>query len=100
MSQKNVLSKGEIQRLADLAHLTLNEVEIRKYSDQLAETIDYVKNMDELKTETVTPTHSVVQLANVSFNDGEKNERGLSQSEALSNGKNIVGNSFSLNRIM
>lgn len=100
MSTKNMLSKDEVLHLSKLANLTLSDAEIKKYAGQLAETIDYVKNLDELKTENVSPTNSVVNLSNVSFEDGSKNTRGLSQQEALSNGKTIVDNSFSLERIM
>lgn len=100
MSTKNMLSKDEVLHLSKLANLTLSDAEIKKYGSQLAETIDYVKNLDELKTEKVTPTNSVVNLSNVSFEDGSENTRGLSQQEALSNGKTIVDNSFSLGRIM
>ena len=100
MSTNNILSKDEVLHLAKLANLTLSEAEIKKYALQLAETIEYVKNLDELKTEKVIPTNSVVDLSNVSFRDGTENKRGLSQNEAMANGKTIVDSSFSLNRIM
>lgn len=100
MSDKIKLSKEEVLHLAKLAGLTLTEAEIEKNSAQLAETIDYIQNLDELKTEGVTPTNSVVDLSNVTFEDGTKNTRGLTQVEAMANGKNVKENAFAVDRMM
>jgi len=94
------LSKDEVLHLAKLAGLTLTEAEIEKNAAQLAETIDYIKNLDELNTDGVAPTNSVVDLSNVTFEDGEKNTRALSPEEAFSNGKNVKDNAFVVGRIM
>jgi len=94
------LSKEEVMHLAKLAGLTLTDAEIEKNSSQLSETITSIKNLDELNTENVVPTNSVVDLSNVTFVDGTRNERGLSQKQAMANGKNVHANAFSVNRIM
>lgn len=94
------LSKEEVLHLAKLAGLILTEEEVEKNSVQLAETIDYIKNLDELDTKDVKPTNSVVDLSNVTFEDGKKNERALHAEEVFSNGKNGKENSFIVNRIM
>ena len=86
--------------MAKLAGLTLTDAEIEKNSAQLSETINYVKNLDELDVQGVAPTNSVVDLSNVTFEDGTKNTRGLTQAQATSNGKNIQDNAFSVGRIM
>lgn len=100
MSDAKKLSKEEVLHLAKLAGLTLTDAEIEKNSAQLSETIDYIKNLDELNTEEIVPTNSVVNLSNVTFEDGTKNTRGLSQAEATGNGKNIIENAFAVERIM
>ncbi len=94
------LSREAVLHLAKLAGLTLTDAEIEKNSVQLSETIDYIKNLDELDTEGIEPTNSVVDLSNVTFEDGEKNERALTSEEAFSNGKNVKDNAFVVGRIM
>ena len=69
------LSKDEVLHLAKLAGLTLSEEEIEKNAGQLAETIEYIKNLDELDTAKVKPTNSVVDLSNVTFEDGSKRNK-------------------------
>lgn len=100
MSDTKKLSKEEVLHLAKLAGLTLSEEEVNKNSEQLAETIEYIKNLDELDTNTVKPTNSVVDLSNVSFVDGTENTRGFTQSEAVANGKQVIANAFMVDKIM
>lgn len=94
------LSKEEVLHLAKLAGLTLTDKEIEKNSEQLSETISYIKNLEKLNTEGIIPTNSVVNLSNITFEDGTANRRGLSQSEAVANGKNIANNAFVVDKIM
>ena len=95
-----MLSKEEILHLAHLARLSLTEEEIVTYQAQFGETIDYIKNLDELDTKDVVPTNSVVDLKNITFEDGIKNSVGLSTKEALQNAKKVKGNEFIVERIM
>ncbi|OGK62379.1 hypothetical protein A2334_02855 [Candidatus Roizmanbacteria bacterium RIFOXYB2_FULL_38_10] len=97
---KKALSKEEILHLADLAKLSLTESEIDKYTKQLGETIDFIKNLDELDTKDVLPTNSVVDLKNINFDDGGKNEKSLNEKEALQNAPNIKDKAFIVGRIM
>lgn len=100
MSKKTLLTKEEILHLAKLAKLQLTDEEIVKYQNQLAETIDYIKNLDELDTKDVKPTNSMVDLKNVMFTDGAKNEKGLNVKEAISNAKKVKDGMFQVGRIM
>ena len=95
-----MLSKEEILHLAHLARLFLSEDEIKKFAEQFGETIDYIKNLDELETKDVSATNSVVDLKNVTYEDGEKNEIGLTIEEALQNAKKTKKNEFVVDRIM
>ena len=100
MKKKKTLTTEEIKHLAKLANLPLTEEEIKKYSNQLEETIDYVENLKELDTENITPTSHTVNLKDVYFSDGEKNERGLTESEATKNAKNKKNSFFAVKRIL
>lgn len=75
---KTKLSKEEILHLSKLANLNLSNEEIKKIQRQLTETLDYIKNLKELKTDKVDPTHHTVNSINVFFEDGQNNSRGLS----------------------
>lgn len=100
MSKDNKLSRDEILHLADLAKLTLNDQEIAKYQEVLGETIEYVKNLDELNTDNVAPTNSVVDLKNVTCDDGAKSTNGLTTKEALQNAPRVKNDEFVVPRIM
>lgn len=100
MKKKKELSKDEIIHLAKLANLHLSEEEIKKYQQQLTETLDYVKNLDELKTEKVIPTPHTINLTNVEFKDGKKDVRRLDQNQTLANSKNKKNGYFMVKRIM
>ena len=100
MSHSKKLSKEEVLHLAKLAGLNLTDEEIELNSQQLSETIEYIKNLDELNTEGVEPTNSVVDLSNITFEDGTTNCRGLSPEDIMMNGKNVKENMFRVDRIM
>ena len=100
MSETKKLTKKEVLHLAKLAGLTLTDEEIERNSAQLSETIEYIKNLEELNTDDIKPTNSVVNLSNVTFVDGTENKRGLSQTEATGNGKSVRENAFAVDRIM
>lgn len=100
MAKNTELTKEEILHLAKLANLSLTDTEIEKFSKQLTETIDYVKNLDELDTSKVVASASPSQLHNVYFEDGTKDSRGLDAEEAVANAKDKKDKYFKVNRIM
>lgn len=100
MSNRKSLTKDEIVHLAVLAKLELSDNEVEKLRSQLEETIDYIENLNELDTTGTEPTNSVVDLKNITFEDGEKNKKGLTQKEALQNAKKTKEGKFVVERIM
>lgn len=98
--KKISLSKEDILHLAKLSRLQLTDKEIEKYKKQLEETIDFIKNLEELDTSKVQPTNSVVDLKNVTYQDGVQNKRELTQREALANTKKSKEGKFVVDRIM
>lgn len=89
MSKKQ-LTKEEILHLATLSKLQLTDAEIEKYETQIDETLDYVQNLSELDTSNVKETNQAVDLKNVEFEDGEKNERGLTNKKGYFSVKRIL----------
>jgi len=95
-----ILSKDEILHLAHLARLTLTYEEIEKYQKQFSETIDYIKNLEELNTQNIKPTNSVVDLKNVTYEDGTNSTNSLTTKEAVQNAKHVKEEEFVVERIM
>lgn len=100
MKKKKILTSEEIKYLTKLANLQLTEKELKKYSNQLEETIEYVENLNELETKNIIPTSHTVDLKDVFFVDGEKNKRGLTQEETVKNAKNKKNGFFVVKRIL
>lgn len=47
------ISKDEIKKIAQLARLELNEVEIEKYQEQLSSVLGYIDKLKEVKTSDI-----------------------------------------------
>lgn len=82
------LTEEEISYLGRLANLDLSPKEIRRYQQQLSDTLSYIKNLDELDTKKIKPTYQAGLNINVYFQDGEKNQRGLKVCDLLAKTKN------------
>ncbi len=100
MSKSADLTKKDILHIAKLANLQIQDANIEMYRTQLAETINYVENLDELDTSNVEPTSHSTRLSNIYFEDGTENKRQFTQEEALQNAKNTKKSMFVVKRIM
>lgn len=54
------LSINEVEHIAALARLALTDAEKQRYAEQLSDILDYVAHLDELDTEHIPPTDSVL----------------------------------------
>lgn len=59
------ISREEIQHVADLARLDLDEAEIGEYGEELSSILGYISQLNELDTRKVEPTAQVSGLDNV-----------------------------------
>ena len=59
------LTHAQVQHIAELAKLKLNDDEIAKMTEQLSAILDYAARLNELDTAAISPTASVVPLSNV-----------------------------------
>jgi aspartyl-tRNA(Asn)/glutamyl-tRNA(Gln) amidotransferase subunit C len=100
MSSTKTLTNDDVIHLAQLAKLSLTDEELTKISSQLDETIEKVKNLEELDTKHTEPTNSVVNLTNVFFEDGTENQKGLTQKQALSQAKKAEKGQFVVDKIL
>jgi aspartyl-tRNA(Asn)/glutamyl-tRNA(Gln) amidotransferase subunit C len=49
------ITRADIEKVALLAHLELDEEELKTFGAQIAEIVTYVEQLNELDTENVTP---------------------------------------------
>jgi aspartyl-tRNA(Asn)/glutamyl-tRNA(Gln) amidotransferase subunit C len=54
------ISREEVLRVAELAHLELSEAEVAKYSTQLDSILDYAAKLNAVDTSNVEPMTQVV----------------------------------------
>ncbi len=77
------ITKDQVEHVAHLARLSLNEQEIETYTAQLDKIIDFAEQLNELDTEGVEPTTHVLEMSNVLREDEVRES--LSREDALKN---------------
>ncbi len=82
---KNQNAKIDIDKVAKLANLSLDEQEKKVFTPQLSETIDYIEKLEEIDTSVIEPTSQVTDLENVTRDDIA--QPSLTQENALKNAK-------------
>lgn len=90
--------KIDVAPVAKLANLPLTGEEKKKFEGQLAETLDYISKLNEVKTEGVEPTSQVSGLENVTRED--QATPSLPQEEVLKNGKSTDNGFFKVPAIL
>ena len=77
------ISQHEVEHVAHLARLELTEPEKTLFGEQLSQILTFVEQLQEVPTEGVPPTASVVKQESVLREDIPR--EGLSQEQALRN---------------
>ena len=84
------ISRDDVQHLAHLSSLQLDDAEVDNLQTDIANILSYVEQLGELDTSNVEPTYQVTDLANVWRNDdlirsGVTREQLLALAPAASN---------------
>jgi len=66
-----MLSNDQIKHIAKLARVGIDDAAAEKFSRQLSGILEYVAQLNEVKTEGVEPTSQVTGLSNVTREDKE-----------------------------
>jgi len=77
------LSRDEVKHIAMLAKLSLTEEEIDMYAEQLSEILGYFDLLQELDTEDIQPTSTILSIRTVLRDDVP--EQHMSRDELLEN---------------
>jgi len=78
-----MIDKKTVEHVASLARIYLTEEEIEKFSKDFKDILDAFSSLDRVDTENVKPSFHPIEMKNVMRED--KEEKCLSQEEALSN---------------
>ena len=92
------MEKIDVNYVAKLARLKLNEDEKNKLSEQLTEILEYIKKLNQLDTENVKPTAHVVELKNVFREDISAESK--SAGDILSNAPEKEGPYFRVKKVI
>jgi len=92
------LSKEEVQHVAELARLHLNEAELEKFTQQLSQILDYAEQLNALDTTGVVPTSHAIPMKNV-FREDEVRDS-MEPEKALENAPDGHEQSFRVPRIV
>ena len=92
------VTRKDVQKVADLARLKLDEEEMDEMTSQLNDILDYFEKLQELDTEDVEPLSHVLPLKNISRED--KVEPSLTQEEALKNAPEKGRGHFKVPRVI
>lgn len=66
------LTKDQVLHIAKLARLELNEEQVKKFSNQLSDVLEYVNKLSEVDTNGVEETSQVTGLENIYKSDEVK----------------------------
>jgi len=67
-----MITKKEVEHIAQLAELKLTDEELDKFSEQLSDVIRSFEKLDELDTENIEPTAYTVPMKNILRKDEVK----------------------------
>ena len=95
--KRSVLTKEEVEHIAELAKIELTESEKGLFRDQLERVLDYFKKIDELDLKDVEPTTHVIGASNV-FRDDEPRPS-LPPEDVLKNAPEKEGRYFKAPRV-
>ena len=95
-----MLTKKDIQHIADLARLELSEEELELYGGQLSAVLEYINQLQEVDTTDVEPTAQVTGLENVWREDKIEPWREDEVQAALREAPEIEDNQVKVRRVL
>jgi aspartyl-tRNA(Asn)/glutamyl-tRNA(Gln) amidotransferase subunit C len=91
------LTRNQVEHVAKLARLGLNEAEKDAFTEQLSRILEHVESMDRLNTDNVPPTYHAVALQNVLRAD--KPHESLNREKVLSQAPEAEAGCFKVPKI-
>lgn len=92
------LSLEQVEHIAELAKLALTDEEKEDYREKLSAILDYADRLQQLDTDAIPPTASVLPLKNVMREDSVRPS--LSVEEVLANAPHVEDSCFRVKAIL
>lgn len=92
------LTREEVEHMAELAKLGLTEEEIERYRQQLSAILEYARRLQELDTQAIPPTASVLALQNVMRAD--ETRPSLPREDLLANAPDVQDGQFRVGAVL
>lgn len=92
------LTREVVENIAELAKLQLTEEEIERYRGQLSAILDYADMLNNLETDDIPPTASVLPIVNALRAD--QVIFGLNPQQALANAPKAEAQQFSVDGVL
>lgn len=98
MSEDANIGRDQVEYVANLARLELNDEEMKKFTRQLGDILDYIHMLNQLDTEHVEPMVHVSQQQNVFREDGEPSS--IDREDALANAPETLSGFFKVPKVI
>lgn len=93
------LTRDDVLKLAQLARLELSEDEIKEFSEELTEILQYVEQLQSVDVKGLKPTNQVTGLTNVTRPD-EVRDYGYEAGDLLKNVPAVKDNQIKVKRML
>ncbi|MFH1745008.1 MAG: Asp-tRNA(Asn)/Glu-tRNA(Gln) amidotransferase subunit GatC [bacterium] len=95
-----MLTKQEIEHIADLARLELSDEELKKYGSQLSDVLLYIDQLQNVDTENVGITAQVASLKNIFREDKIENWNKEEIKSSLNQAPDLEDNQIKVGRVL
>jgi len=93
-----MIDREDVERIEELAELSLTEEEKEELGEDLDRILDHFQKLEELDTEGVEPLMHILDVKNVVRED--RREESLPREEALKNAPKTSGGFFQVPRVI
>ena len=93
------LTRDDVLRLAHLSRLSLSDEEVERFRGELSEVLDYVEQLNSVKTDDLQPTYQVTGLMSV-MRDDTTEDYGYKTNDLLKNAPSVQDKHFKVKRIL
>lgn len=93
-----MLTREVVENIAELAKLELTDEEIELFREQLSEVLDYADMLNQLNTDDIAPTASVLPITNAFREDVVVH--GLTPDQALANAPDKEAQQFRVDAVL
>ncbi len=92
------LTREQVVHIATLARLALDDDEIAQYQEQLSAVLEYAQRLQELDTDAIPPTASVLPARNVLRDDAPRPS--MARDDALANAPDVEDGRFRVQAVL